>query len=84
MQLATRSRARTRTGSWLLLYASPLSGQPAGRTAVVIQPAAASEVAPLVALARGELVGQVFRQHYLPRWENLDQPPTGWHGYAER
>lgn len=99
----------------------------------MIQPAAASEVAPLVALAyglstrecavtrlciegrstkemaaqlrmstytvqdhlksifaktgvrsRGELVGQVFLQHRVPRWEELGQPPPGWHGYAER
>jgi DNA-binding CsgD family transcriptional regulator len=117
---------------WLLLYGSALSGA-ANRTAVVIQPAAASEVAPLVALAyglsprecavarlcmegrstkemadrlylstytvqdhlksifektgvrsRGELVGQVFLEHYLPRWEDLADPPTGWHGYQQQ
>ena len=133
LQLAARSRVRTRSGSWLLLYGSLLSGGHPGRTAVVIQPASASDVAPVVALAyglsarecavtslciegrltkdiaerlhlsiytvqdhlksifdktgvrsRGELVGQVFLQHYLPRWENLSQPPAGWHGYAER
>jgi DNA-binding CsgD family transcriptional regulator len=53
LQLAARSRVRTRSGSWLLLYGSRLNGEPAGRTAVVIQPAPASEVAPLVALAYG-------------------------------
>jgi DNA-binding CsgD family transcriptional regulator len=133
LQLAARSRVRTRSGSWLLLYGSLLSGGHPGRTAVVIQPASASDVAPVVALAyglsarecavtslciegrptkniaerlhlsiytvqdhlksifdktgvrsRGELVGQVFLQHYLPRWEDLSQPPAGWHGYAER
>jgi DNA-binding NarL/FixJ family response regulator len=116
-----------------LLYGSLLSGGHPGRTAVVIQPASASDVAPVVALAyglsarecavtslciegrptkdiaerlhlsmytvqdhlksifdktgvrsRGELVGQVFLQHYVPRWEDLSQPPAGWHGYAER
>lgn len=133
LQLAARSRVRTRSGSWLLLYGSLLSGGHPGRTAVVIQPASASDVAPVVALAyglsarecavtslciegrptkdiaerlhlsmytvqdhlksifdktgvrsRGELVGQVFLQHYVPRWEDLSQPPAGWHGYAER
>jgi DNA-binding CsgD family transcriptional regulator len=133
LQLAARSRVRTRSGSWLLLYGSLLSGGHPGRTAVVIQPASASDVAPVVALAyglsarecavtslciegrptkdiaerlhlsiytvqdhlksifdktgvrsRGALVGQVFLQHYLPRWEDLSQPPAGWHGYAER
>jgi DNA-binding CsgD family transcriptional regulator len=133
LQLAARSRVRTRSGSWLLLYGSLLSGGHPGRTAVVIQPSSASDVAPVVALAyglsarecavtslciegrptkdiaerlhlsiytvqdhlksifdktgvrsRGELVGQVFLQHYLPRWEDLSQPPAGWHGYAER
>lgn len=32
--------------------------------------------------SRGELVGQVFLEHYLPRWEPLASPPAGWHGYA--
>lgn len=98
-----------------------------GRTAVIIQSAAPSEVAPLVALAyglserecqvtrlcmqgkstkqiaqtlgvspytvqdhlksifdktgvrsRGELVGQVFLEHYVPRWEDLAEAPSGW------
>jgi DNA-binding CsgD family transcriptional regulator len=133
LQLAARSRVRTRTGAWLLLYGSLLRGEPAGRTAVVIQPAAASEVAPLVALAygltdrectvtqlciegrstkqmadllhmstytvqdhlksifaktgvrsRGELVGQVFLEHHVPRWRALTRPPAGWHGYAQQ
>jgi DNA-binding CsgD family transcriptional regulator len=123
---------RTRSGAWLLLYGSPLSGGPAGRTAVVIQPATASEVAPPVALAyglsprecavtglciegrstrqiadelylsaytvqdhlksifektgvrsRGELVGQVFLEHYLPRWDDVADPPPGWAGHTQ-
>lgn len=131
LRVAARSRVRTRTGAWLLLYGSPLSGEPAGRIAVVIQPAPAGDVAPLVSLAygltgrecavarlciegrstkemaeqlhlsiytvqdhlksiftktgvrsRGELVGQVFLQHYLPRWDDLAHPPAGWQGYA--
>jgi DNA-binding CsgD family transcriptional regulator len=31
--------------------------------------------------SRGELVGQVFLEHYLPRWEPLDTAPAGWHGF---
>jgi DNA-binding CsgD family transcriptional regulator len=124
--LPARARVRTRSGSWLLLYGTPLSGGPDGRTAVIIQPATAAEVAPLVALAyglsererqvtqlcmqglptkemaralglsaytvqdhlksvfaktgvgtRGELVGQIFLEHYVPRWED-GATPTGW------
>lgn len=127
LEVAARSRARTRSGSWLLLYGTRLSGGTGGRTAVIIQPAAPSEVAPLVALAyglserecqvtrlclqgkstqliaqalgvspytvqdhlksifdktgvrsRGELVGQVFLEHYVARWEDLGQAPSGW------
>ncbi len=124
---AARSRARTRGGDWLMLYATPLSGEPTGRSAVIVQPATPQEVAPLVAMAyglspreteltmlcirgistkeiaqvmfvspytvqdhlksifkktgvssRGELVGQVFLEHYAPRWERVDRAPDGW------
>lgn len=127
LELAARSRAQTRSGSWLLLYGTRLSGGAPGRTAVIIQSAAPNEVAPLVALAyglserecqvtrlcmqgkstkqiaqtlgfspytvqdhlksifdktgvrsRGELVGQVFLEHYVPRWEDLAEAPSGW------
>jgi DNA-binding CsgD family transcriptional regulator len=127
VQFPARSRARTRGGNWLLLYATPLSGEPTGRIAVIVQPAAPLEVAPLVAMAyglspreteltmhcirglstkeiaqamflspytvqdhlksifrktgagsRGELVGQVFLEHYAPRWERVDRAPDGW------
>lgn len=53
LELSARSRARTRSGEWLLLYGTRLAGAAAGRTAVIIQPAAPDEVAPLVALAYG-------------------------------
>ena len=131
LELAARSRVQTRSGRWLLLYGTRLSGGPEGRVAVIIQPAAAHEVAPLVALAyglsererqitrlcikgqstkqmaqtlgvspytvqdhlksifektgvqsRGELVGQVFLEHYVPRWEELDRSPPGWFANA--
>ena len=124
-----RSRVRTRSGAWLVLYGTPLAGGDGGRTAVIMQPATPTEVAPLVALAyglserecrvaelslqgrstremaralgvsphtvqdhlksifektgvrsRGELVGQVFLEHYVPRWEALDTPAASWAG----
>ena len=127
LPLAARSRVQTRSGEWLLLYGTPLAGGADGRTAVIVQRAPASEVAPLVALAyglsprerrivhlclegrstkqmaatlhvsphtiqdhlksifdktgvrtRNELVGQVFLEHYIPRWENLDDRRPGW------
>lgn len=125
--LAARSRVRTRNGSWLVLYGTPLAGNAAGRVAVIIQRASRVEVAPLVARAygltsrerqivqgclegrstkdvagqlhispytvqdhlksifdktgvrsRNELVGQIFLEHYCPRWEEADQAPAGW------
>jgi DNA-binding CsgD family transcriptional regulator len=53
LELAARSRVQTTSGRWLLLYGTRLSGGAEGRTAVIIQPAAAHEVALLVALAYG-------------------------------
>lgn len=124
VEVSARSRVQTRSGAWLLLYGTRLSG---GDTAVIIQSAAPHEVAPLVALAyglsdresqvtrlclqghstkqmattlavspftvqdhlksifdktgvrsRGELVGQVFLEHYVPRWEELPDSPPEW------
>jgi DNA-binding CsgD family transcriptional regulator len=126
LQLAARSRVQTRSGRWLLLYGTQLSGGADGRTAVIIQPAAPSEVVPLVALAyglsererqvtrlcmqgrstkqiaqalrvspytvqdhlksifgktgartRGELVGQVFLEHYVPPLGGTAGLPVG-------
>ncbi len=131
LELAARSRVQTQSGRWLLLYGTRLSGEADGRTAVIIQPAAPHEVAPLVALAyglserecqitrlcmqgrstsqmaqtlglspytvqdhlksifdktgarsRGELVGQIFLEHYVPRWEDLPDSPPGWFAKA--
>lgn len=126
LEVAARSRVQTRSGGWLVLYGTRLSGGQDERTAVIIQPAAAHEVAPLVALAyglseretevtglcmkgqatkeiartlgisaytvqdhlksifektgvrsRGELVGQIFLEHYAPQW--TDRPSAdGW------
>ncbi len=115
----------------LLLYGTRLAGGADGRSAVIIQPAAPHEVAPLVALAyglsdrecqitrlcikgqstkeiaqtlgvspytvqdhlksifdktgarsRGELVGQIFLEHYVPRWEEAPASPPGWFAKA--
>lgn len=127
LELTARCRARTRSGSWLLLYGTQLSGGTSGRTAVIVQPAPVNDVAPLVALAyglsererqlarlciegrstkemalalavspytvqdhmksifyktgvgsRGELVGQVFLEHYVTRWDVVTNCPPGW------
>ena len=127
LELAARSRVRTRSGSWLLLYGTRLSGAEEGCTAVIIQPATPREIAPVIAMAyglsqrechitalciqgrstkemarvmslsvytiqdhmksifdktgvrsRGELVGQIFLEHYVPRWEYAESSPSGW------
>ncbi len=127
LQLAARCRVQTRSGRWLLLYGTRLAGSSGNRTAVILQPAAGSEVASLVALAyalteresqvvrlcmkgestkaiarslgvspytvqdhlksifgktgvrsRGELIGRVFLEHYVPRWEDLPHARSGW------
>jgi DNA-binding CsgD family transcriptional regulator len=129
--LAARSRVQTTSGRWLLLYGSQLSGGATGRTAVIIQQAPVSEIAPIIALAyglsererqvtqlciegrstkqiaralhispytvddhlkaifaktgvrtRGELVGQVFLEHYVPRWETHPRPPHEWQAFV--
>ena len=129
--LASRARVQTRSGRWLLVYATPLSGGGEGRVAVIVQPAGLHDVAPLVAQAyglsererdvtrlcfqglstkeiavalhispytvqdhlksifdktgthsRAELVGHVFLQHYVPRWEELVDLPPGWNAQA--
>lgn len=129
--LASRARVQTRSGRWLLVYATPLSGGGEGRVAVIVQPAGLHDIAPLVAQAyglsererevtrlcfqglstkeiaaalhispytvqdhlksifdktgthsRAELVGHVFLEHYVPRWEELDDLPPGWNAQA--
>ncbi len=86
---ATRTRARTRKGVWLLIHASRLRGTDptAGDTAVVIEPAKASEIAPLIvdayeltpreldvtrALARGLTTSEIACQLYLSRYTVQD------------
>lgn len=128
--LAARSRIRTVTGRWLLMYGTRLAGGQDGRTAVIIQPAPHTEILPIIELAygftarerqvsqlclrgsatkeiadvlqlsqytvqdhlkaifdktgvrsRGELVGRIFLEHYVPRWEPLPETSDGWHGF---
>ena len=86
---ATRMRVRTRSGVWLLIHASCLRGADgtAGDAAVVIEPAKASEVAPLIvdayeltprevdvtrALARGLTTTEIARELYLSRYTVQD------------
>lgn len=126
LEETARARVRTRTGAWLLLYGTRLSGGPGGRTAVIIHPATPHDIAPVVALSygltdretrvamqciqgratkdiakllcistytvqdhlksifdktgvrsRGELVGQIFLDHYATRWEHLASETPG-------
>ncbi len=126
LELAARARVRTRTGAWLLLYGTRLSGDAGSRTAVIIHPATPQDVAPVIALSygltgrecqvamqciqgrdtrgisrclsmsphtvqdhlkaifaktgvhsRGELVGQIFLDHYATRWETPAIEPPG-------
>lgn len=51
--LPARVRTQTRNGRWLLLYGTRLSGRLERQVAVIIQPAAPHDVAPLVAAAYG-------------------------------
>jgi DNA-binding CsgD family transcriptional regulator len=85
---ATRARARTRNGVWLLIHASRLRGaEETGQAAVVIEPAKASEIAPLIvdayeltprevdvtrALARGLTTTEIARELYLSRYTVQD------------
>jgi DNA-binding CsgD family transcriptional regulator len=49
----TRARACTRSGRWLVLHATKLNGTPDGTIAVIVEPARATEIAPLVVDAYG-------------------------------
>jgi DNA-binding CsgD family transcriptional regulator len=86
---ATRTRARTHNGVWLLIHASCLqrADGTASDTAVVIEPAKASEVAPLIveayeltprevdvtrALARGLSTNEVAAELHLSRYTVQD------------
>jgi DNA-binding CsgD family transcriptional regulator len=86
---STRTRARTSSGVWLLIHASCLHSADgtAADAAVVIEPAKASEVAPLIveayeltprevevtrALARGLTTNDIARELHLSRYTVQD------------
>jgi DNA-binding CsgD family transcriptional regulator len=86
---AMRTRVRTRNGLWLLMHASCLQGADgtAGAVALVIEPAKASEVAPLIvdayeltprevdvtrALARGLTTNEIAQELHLSRYTVQD------------
>lgn len=133
LEVTARSRVRTRSGRWLLLYGTRLAGRATGQTAVIIQAATPSEITPLIGLtyaltarelqvtqfclqghsteamarlmnvspytvqdhlkstfsktgahSRGQLVAKIFLEHFVPRWETLDNGPPGWIAFGER
>jgi DNA-binding CsgD family transcriptional regulator len=86
---ASRTRVRTRSGLWLLLHASCLQGSDgtAAEVALVVEPAKASEVAPLIvdayeltprevdvtrALARGLTTIEIAGELHLSRYTVQD------------
>jgi DNA-binding NarL/FixJ family response regulator len=84
---ASRTRVRTRAGLWLLIHASCLQGADAAEVAVVIEPAKASEVAPLIVdayeltprevdvthrLARGLTTNEIASELHLSRYTIQD------------
>ncbi|WP_218004824.1 response regulator transcription factor [Actinomadura macra] len=50
---AARVRIRTREGQWLVCHASCLDGPSGGHVAVIVQPAASSDMAPIIAETYG-------------------------------
>lgn len=62
-----RSRVRTGSGHWLILHGSVIGDPDIGRTAVIVEPAKAAEIAPLIVEAYGftprerEIVAAVLR-----------------------
>lgn len=48
-----RARTRARSGRWLVLHGSLVDGDPQGRVSVILEPARAPEIAPLIAMAYG-------------------------------
>ena len=51
--LLARCRVPTRSGRWLTIHGTQLEGGPDGRVAVIIEPAASAELAPLIVRAYG-------------------------------
>ena len=66
-----RLRLRTLTGTWLIAHASPLAGT--GQVALVIEPAKASEIAPIVIEAYGLTPREVEVTRLIARGLSTDE-----------
>jgi DNA-binding CsgD family transcriptional regulator len=66
-----RARLRTLNGTWLVAHASPLAGS--GQVALVIEPAKASEIAPIVVEAYGLTAREVEVTRLIARGLSTDQ-----------
>lgn len=66
-----RVRLRTANGTWLIAHASPLAGS--GQVALVIEPAKASEIAPIVIEAYGLTAREVEVTRLIARGLSTDE-----------
>ncbi len=66
-----RVRLRTANGTWLIAHASPLAGS--GQVALVIEPAKASEIAPIVVEAYGLTAREVEVTRLIARGLSTDE-----------
>ena len=66
-----RVRLRTLTGTWLVAHASPLAGS--GQVALVLEPAKASEIAPIVIEAYGLTAREVEVTRLIARGLSTDE-----------
>jgi DNA-binding CsgD family transcriptional regulator len=66
-----RIRLRTASGTWLIAHASPLPGS--GQVALVLEPAKASEIAPIVVKAYGLTAREVEVTRLVARGLSTDE-----------
>ena len=69
-----RVRLRTAAGTWLVAHASPLAGS--RQVALVIEPAKASEIAPIIVEAYGLTPREVEVTRLIARWLSTDEIAT--------